>query len=152
MLCTAKELQTRVADTGSQDNNIPYFKRQTPTWLSCQKEQPQLKIKHLKHAKENIEKPEAFWNNVLWTTKAKWNFLGTTKQGMFVEKKTLSTVKHGGGSIMLWTCVAAGGTGNIVRVEGRMDITKYQYILEANVLKVSPDLEVKERLGIPTRQ
>ena len=26
---------------------------------------PQHKMKHLKYAKENIEKPEAFWNNVL---------------------------------------------------------------------------------------
>ena len=32
----------------------------------------------------------------------------------FVEKNTLLTVKHGGGSIMFWGCVAAGGTGNIV--------------------------------------
>ena len=42
-------------------------------------------------------------------------------------------MKHGGGSILVWGCVAAGGTGNIVRVEGRMDSTKYQKILEANV-------------------
>ena len=51
----------------------------------------------------------------------------------YVENNTLPTVKHGGGSIMLWGCVAAGGTGNIVRVEGRMDSTKYQDILEANI-------------------
>ena len=85
--------------------------------------QAQYTIKHLKYAKENIEKPEAFENNVLWTVKTKmWNFLPITKEGnfwtkkgdAFVEKNTLPTVKHGGGSIMLWGCVAAGGTGNIV--------------------------------------
>ena len=32
----------------------------------------------------------------------------------FVEKSTMPTVKHVGGSIMLWGCVAAGGTGTIV--------------------------------------
>ena len=50
---------------------------------------------------------------------------------------------------MLRGCVAAGGTINIVRVEGRMDSTKYQEILEVNVQKVSPDIEVEERLGFP---
>ena len=39
----------------------------------------------------------------------------------FVGNNTLPTVKNGGGSIMLWGCVAAGGTGNLVQVEERMD-------------------------------
>ena len=34
---------------------------------------------------------------------------------------------------MLWHCLAAGGTGNTVRRKGRMDSTKYQRMLEANV-------------------
>ena len=51
----------------------------------------------------------------------------------FINKNTLPIVKHGGGSIMLWGCVAAGGTGNIVQLERRMDSTKYQEIVEANV-------------------
>ena len=42
------------------------------------------------------------------------------KQGQaIVEENTLPTVKHGGGSIMLWGFVAAGGTGNTVWKEGR---------------------------------
>ena len=44
-----------------------YFKQQRPTWQSCQKDQPQHKIKHLNYARENIEKPETFWNNVQLT-------------------------------------------------------------------------------------
>ena len=69
-------------------------------------------------------------------TQPKCYYLSTNKEGKgeaFVEKNTLRTVKHGGGSIMVWDCVTAGGTGNIVRVEGRMDSTKYQEIIEANV-------------------
>ena len=44
---------------------------------------PQHKMKHLKYAKENIEKPEAFLTNVLWTDKTKSNFLATFKEGIF---------------------------------------------------------------------
>ncbi len=40
-----------------------------------------------------------------------------------------------GGSIMLWACVAASGMGNISRVEGRMDLVKFQQILEAPSVK-----------------
>ena len=60
---------------------------------------------------------------MLWTDKTKMSlFFTTTKVGMFekkkaeafVEKNTLLSVKHGGGSIMLWGCLQAGGTGNIM--------------------------------------
>ena len=47
------------------------------------------------------------------------------------EKNTLSTVKHGGGSIVPRGCVAASGTGNIARVERRMDSTKQQQNLKS---------------------
>lgn len=44
--------------------------------------------------------------------------------------------------VLHWGCVAASVTGNIVEVKGRMDSTKYQLILEANVwLRVSEDIE-----------
>ena len=57
------------------------------------------------YAKENIEKPEAIWNNVLWTEETKqksWRKNGDA----FVENNILLTV----GSIMLSGCVAAWGT------------------------------------------
>ena len=64
----------------SQDNNTTYIKQHT--WPSCQKEQPQhkmkikIKIRYLKYAKEHVEKPEAFWNYVLWTDKTKLSLSG----------------------------------------------------------------------------
>ena len=100
------------------------------------------KIKYLKFVKENIEQPAAFWNNVLWTDKIKIELFGNHQRRYVWGKKgcreafveiSLPTVKLGGGSIVLWDSVAAGGTGNIVRVEGRIYSTKYQQILEANV-------------------
>lgn len=40
------------------------------------------------------------------------------------------------GNIMLWGCVAASGAGNIAWIEGRMDSTEDQQILDANVKKM----------------
>ena len=48
---------------------------------------------------------------------------------------TSSTVKHGGGSIMLWGCFSAGETGRLVRIEGKMNGAKYREILDENLLQ-----------------
>lgn len=40
------------------------------------------------------------------------------------------TVKHGGGSIMIWGCMAADGVGEMVLCEGRMNSEKYTAVLE----------------------
>ena len=37
---------------------------------------------------------------------------------------------------MLWGCFASSGTGNLQRVEGKMDSLKYQEILGENMLSV----------------
>ena len=56
------------------------------------------------------------------------------KGAEFHGKNTSPNVKHRGGSIMLWACVAAIGTGNISLVQERIDEIKYQQSLEANTI------------------
>ena len=60
-------------------------------------------------------------------------------------ENTIPTVKHGGGSIMLWGCFSLAGTGKMVRIEGMMDGAKYREILEGNLFQSSRDLRLGRR-------
>ncbi len=76
----------------------------------------------LEFAKRHLKKPSQFWNNILWTDETKinlyqsdgkrrvWRRKGTAHD----PKHTTSSVKHGGGSVMAWACMAASGTGSLV--------------------------------------
>ena len=60
-------------------------------------------------------------------------------------ENTIPTVKHGGGSIMLWRCFSSAGTGKLVRIEGMMDDAKYREILEGNLFQSTGDLRLGRR-------
>uniref|UniRef100_A0A8C5DP94 Transposase n=1 Tax=Gouania willdenowi TaxID=441366 RepID=A0A8C5DP94_GOUWI len=105
----------------------------------------------LRYAKAHLDKPASFWNKVLWTDETKIELFGHNqgryawrkKNTAFQEKHLLPTVKFGGGSIMLWGCVSSAGTGNLVKVEGRMDSSQYQQILENNVQESVTKLKLR---------
>lgn len=49
---------------------------------------------------------------------------------LLLLENTISTAKHGGGSVVLSECVSSPGTGTVIRAEGIMDAPKYRVILE----------------------
>lgn len=59
---------------------------------------------------------------------------------------TIPTLKYGGGTIMLWGCFSAAGTGNIVRIDGRMNGAQYREILDKNLRPSAKKLKLRKKL------
>uniref|UniRef100_A0A8C5PSH6 Transposase n=1 Tax=Leptobrachium leishanense TaxID=445787 RepID=A0A8C5PSH6_9ANUR len=95
----------------------------------------------LQFAKMYLSKPKSFWENVLWTDETKIELFGKAHHSTvyrkqneaYKEKNTVPTVKYGGGSMMLWSCFAASGTGCLECVQGIMKSEDYQRILGRTV-------------------
>jgi len=105
----------------------------------------------MKFARDHINKDQKFWDNILWSDESKFNVFHADGRKRvwrlpiqaFKRQNLKPTVKHGGGSVMVWGCVASNWVGNIQFLEEIMDQFKYQSILDRNV-KIS---ETKLGLG-----
>jgi hypothetical protein len=105
-------------------------------------------MKRVKWAKKYISKPESFWHQVLWSDECKFNLFGHDGHQKVWRKPheeysmecTVPTVKHGGGSIMVWGSIAGSGVGNLVFIDGIMDQYVYKNILEENLLQSADKL------------
>ena len=72
------------------------------------------------------------WKMVLWSGETKMEpcghqtkrYVWQTPKTAHHHKHTIPTVRHGGGSIMLWGLFSAAGPGGLYKVEGKVtDIT-----------------------------
>lgn len=90
--------------------------------------------KRLVFARTHKNKDLSFWKKILWSDETKVNRMGPDGR-VFVHRPknqalnpryTQKTIKHGGGSIMVWGSFSWHGVGPIVKINAKMD--RYQYL------------------------
>ncbi len=53
----------------------------------------------------------------------------------YKDKFVLPTVKHGGGSVVVWGCMSAAGTWELQFIEGTMNANMYCDILKQSMIR-----------------
>ena len=97
---------------------------------------------HIRFAADKQTKDMDFWNHILWSGETKMNLLGSVgvkhvwQQPVekYKGKYVVPTVKHGGGSVMVWGCMSAASTGGLQFIEGTMNANTYCDMLKQSMI------------------
>jgi len=101
----------------------------------------QNKRKRLQWARDHKNWSRQQWDTVLWSDESKFEIFGCHRR-VFVRRSpgeqmldqcVIPTVKHGGGSVMVWGCFGGGRTGDLIKIEGILKKEGYLRILKENV-------------------
>lgn len=98
-------------------------------------------MKILDFVKLHQTKELSFWKAVLFCDESKFNLFRSDGQSYvwwkpneeYKKKNLKPTMKHGGGSVMVWSCMSAAGPGNLHIINGIMDQRVYLEILKQHL-------------------
>ena len=114
------------------------------------KKKPLLTFRHRKRRLDFARKYENYtiddWKRVIWSDETKVNRFqsdglrytwksGRNYEGTISDTEICPTVKFGGGSVMMWGCMSARGTGGFCRIYGSMDADLYVDILRGELMQ-----------------
>jgi hypothetical protein len=109
--------------------------------------------KRLAWAREYILKPTEYWHDVLFADESKFNVSGSDGRQIVWRKKNeemdprnlRGTVKHGGGSCMVWGCISTQGVGDLVFIDGILDAEGYLELLKSHLRQSANRLGIEHR-------
>ncbi|CAK9798382.1 Transposable element Tc1 transposase [Anthophora plagiata] len=92
------------------------------------------------------------WRHVIWSDETKINRISSDGRAWYWKRKGESlkrhhvkeTLKHGGGSIMIWGCITFYGTGAIHRIVGNMNQYSYMTILKSHLPEMIENMPYPE--------
>lgn len=101
----------------------------------------------LKFAKDHLNWTSKEWSKVLWSDESKFmvfesdgiKYVRRPEGQRFNPKYQLPTVKHGGGSVMVWGAFSRDMVGPIHRINGIMDQVVYKDIIANKMLPFAKD-------------
>lgn len=142
----SKELKTSF-DISAGRNTISRSLKNRGVMSGEKKKKPLLSQKNIKErlqfAKSHQDWTEDDWNRVIFSDETKINRFNSDGRTWFwsrdpsalTKQSVQQTVKHGGGSVMIWGCMTSEGPGYATKIDNIMDQYLYKQILEDELKK-----------------
>jgi transposase len=131
-------LSTRSIRRYLKSRGIVPFKKQNKPKISAVNRKLRLEF-----GKSHVDWTDNDWKNVIWSDETKINRFGSdgvnwcykrSDEGIRPEQVN-QTVKLGGGSVMVWSCITWEGVGYLVFIDTTMDKHLYKNILEEDLIE-----------------
>ncbi|KAG2458616.1 TC1A transposase, partial [Polypterus senegalus] len=159
LMVTLPGLQRSSVERGepSRRTNISAAIHQSGLYGRVARQKPLLSKRHmaacLEFAKRHLKDSQTMRNKILWSDETMIELFSVNTRHHVRRKpgtghhqaSTIPTVKHGGGSIMLWGCFSSARTGRLVRIKGKMTAAMYRDILDEDQLQSALDLRLGRR-------
>ncbi len=142
----------------SPRHNTAYTAEEQHAWVPSTKEaspKAQAQKSPPRVCQGHADKDEDYWDSILWSDETKINVFGTDgfktvwhrKGEEYKEKCMVPTVKHGGGSVLMWGCMSAAGVGGELHfIDGIMNSQMYCSILKEKMLPSLRDTHLRPLL------
>ena len=123
-------------------NTVRRALKQSGLKSAVKQKKPLLRPSHLQaclaFAKRHQDWTVDDWKHVIWSDETKINRFGSDGRkwcwkwpgARLGSNQVQKTLKHGGGSIMVWGCMTAERSGFLTKIEGGLDAELYCSILE----------------------
>ncbi|KAG1167232.1 hypothetical protein G6F71_009572 [Rhizopus microsporus] len=96
------------------------------------------------------------WRRIIWSNEAKINRFNSdgrawawVRDGNSLQPKQVKqTVKHGGGSVMVWSAISVAGPGWLCKIDTTMDKELYLSILQDELARTIDDTAAESGLKV----